>query len=34
MPKTGTEKQSLFAILLGTLLAMSGLIGIRKKADK
>lgn len=34
LPKTGTEKQSLFAILLGTLLTMSGLIGIRKKADK
>ncbi|MBE6164110.1 MAG: YSIRK-type signal peptide-containing protein [Streptococcus gallolyticus] len=34
LPKTGTEKQSLLAILLGTLLAMSGLIGIRKKADK
>ncbi|WP_315460060.1 GbpC/Spa domain-containing protein [uncultured Streptococcus sp.] len=34
LPKTGTEKQSLLAILLGTLLTMSGLIGIRKKADK
>lgn len=34
LPKTGTEKQSLLAILLGTLLTMSGLIGIRKKVDK
>lgn len=34
LPKTGTEKQSLLAILLGTLLTLSGLIGIRKKADK
>ena len=34
LPKTGTEKQSLFAILLGTLLTLSGLIGIRKKVDK
>ncbi|SEF19527.1 LPXTG-motif cell wall anchor domain-containing protein/signal peptide-containing protein, YSIRK family [Streptococcus gallolyticus] len=34
LPKTGTEKQSLFAILLGTLLTLSGLIGIRKKTDK
>lgn len=34
LPKTGTEKQSLLAILLGTLLTLSGLIDIRKKADK
>lgn len=34
LPKTGTEKQSLLAILLGTLLTMSGFIGIRKKVDK
>ena len=34
LPKTGTEKKSLLAILLGTLLTLSGLIGIRKKADK
>ena len=34
LPKTGTEKQSLLAILLGTLLTLSGLIGIRKKVDK
>lgn len=34
LPKTGTEKQLLFAILLGTLLTLSGLIGIRKKTDK
>ncbi|AQP42103.1 glucan-binding protein C [Streptococcus gallolyticus] len=34
LPKTGTEKQSLLAILLGTLLTMSGLIDIRKKVDK
>lgn len=34
LPKTGMEKQSLLAIVLGSLLMLSGLIGIRKKADK
>lgn len=34
LPKTGTEKQSLLAIVLGSFLMLSGLIGIRKKADK
>lgn len=34
LPKTGMEKQSLLAIVLGSLLMLSGLIGIRKKVDK
>ncbi len=32
LPKTGAEKQSIFAILLGILLMVSGLLGIRKKS--
>ena len=32
LPKTGAEKQSIFAILLGISLMVSGLLGIRKKS--